>query len=123
MENVMKKVSVIVLFLLLSTSLSLMAQRRMDTKEQIKELKSELKLTDKQADSIKVVLDEMRDTMSKMRDDADGDWSGMREKMRELRDKTTKKIEKYLTEEQVVKYKKLLEEQDKERQKRFGNRR
>ena len=99
------------------------AQPRFDTKEQIKQLKSELNLTNEQADSIKVVLEGMRDSFSKVRDESQGDWSEMREKMRGLRDETNKKIESYLNEDQVVKFRKFNEEREKERQKRFGNRR
>jgi hypothetical protein len=118
----MKKLSFLFLFIVFGFSFTIVAQPRFDIKEQVKELKSELKLTDKQSDSIKVVLEEMRDSMSKMRDESQDDWSGMREKMGALREKTNTQIEKYLNEEQVVKFRKLMEERDKERQKRFGNR-
>lgn len=79
-------------------------------KKTLEDYKTRLKLTDAQfarVDSILTV--QMKETM-KIREEANGDFSAMREKMAPIREKTDKGIEVLLTEEQKPEYKKILEE-------------
>ncbi len=88
----------------------LTAQPRFDIDEQLKVLKSELELSDQQCDSIKVVLEDTKEKMIEMRDDAGEDRRAMRGHMREIIENSQKRIKQYLNDEQKDLYDKYLEQ-------------
>jgi hypothetical protein len=91
---------------------------RMSVEERLKMLTDQLTLTPAQAESVKVIYIAGDSVRTKLFAEHQDDRSAVRESMRKLNDEQDKKIEALLTDEQKVKYLKLLEE----RQKRFAPR-
>ena len=116
----MKKLGILLMFLVLGTTVSLAqnrdGQRNFDPAESAKKQTEELKeLLGLKKDQEKKVYDvnlkagkqmaEMRKSMQ-----AGGDRTGMREKFGEMREKSNKEMKKILTEDQYVKYEKYVTE-------------
>ncbi|MDR1814967.1 MAG: hypothetical protein LBR18_09010 [Tannerella sp.] len=84
--------------------------------QRYEQLKKDLNLTDKQVDSLKVIDQEMRTEMQKLRDSGGGGGQGMSEEGRaafqKLNEKRNERVKKILSEEQ---YKKYLEQQPQRR--------
>jgi len=78
--------------------------------QRYEQLKKDLKLEDKQVDSLKVIDNQFRDEMQKLRENNQGGGEGGfdREAFQKLNDKRNARVKKILTEEQ---YKKYLEQQ------------
>lgn len=101
-------------------SINLFAQMGGNPQERMKatleELKTRLSLTDDQYAKVDSILKDQLAEMTKLRENSGGDFQSIRPAMTELREKTDKKIEALLTEEQKQEYKKLLEERTARRQ-------
>lgn len=78
---------------------------------QVKSMSEQLTLSEAQAGKVKEVLLTYSNKMSDLRKEADGDWTGMREKMGELRTEQNEELKKYLTEEQYTNWEKYQAEQ------------
>lgn len=83
-------------------------QERM--KQQLTTYKERLKLSDEQYKKIETILTEQTAEMQKMRDANTGDMQSMREAFMTMREKTNKKIEALLTDEQKPEWKKIQDE-------------
>lgn len=95
---------------------------RFSVEEQVSDLKEELALTDDQADQITDILKEQRNQMENLRESFDGERGQMRDKFREIREKTNTQIKELLTDEQKEKYDEFVEErQSRMRRPRPGN--
>ena len=77
-------------------------------KQYTETLKTELKLTATQIAPVTSVNLEYAKEFAKLRENAGGDFSSMRESMQKLEEKRTTAFEKILTKEQVDAYKKYL---------------
>ena len=113
------KITSMLLGILFLSAVTLMAQRNFDVKERLNTLKEKLELNEEQVSKIKDVLEETREEMGELFEDRSGDRAEMREKMTEIRKKSNEEIESLLTEDQLKKYRKYMEE---ERKNRRGNR-
>ena len=113
------KITSMLLGILFISSVTILAQRNFDINERLNTLKEKLELNDEQVSKIKVVLEESRDQMQELFENRSGDREGMRDKMREIRKNSNEKIESNLTENQLEKYRKYVED---ERKNRRGNR-
>lgn len=88
-------------------------------------LTQDLSLSDAQAEKVKEVYLKYGKKFSEARQNADGDWSAVRETMTALRVEQNEELKKYLTAEQFEKYEKLEAErraQRGERGRRGGER-
>lgn len=79
-------------------------------KKTLEDYKTRLKLTDEQFGKIDTILTEQMNEQSKLRDSAGDDRQAMMSAFLELREKTNKKIEVLLTDEQKLEWKKIQEE-------------
>ena len=102
-------------FILLS-SLIINAQPRMDMTKRVNHLKERLNLNEEQTVKVKGILAETQKEIEKEREKNQGDRFAMMTKMREITEKSNKKIEELLNEKQKKEFAKLLEEQRKERE-------
>ncbi|MCF8261597.1 MAG: hypothetical protein K9J12_12540 [Melioribacteraceae bacterium] len=109
--------------LILFSFTTIIAQRGIDPKEQLKELNDKLSLTEEQSIKIELIINESVSQISDMRTAANGDRKMMMIKLRILRDETNKKIEVVLTDDQKIKFKELLKERAERRQNNMGQRR
>lgn len=89
-------------------------QERM--KQQLNTYKERLKLTDEQFKKVETILNDQMTEMQKLRDNSGGDMQSMRSAFMEMREKTNKKIEALLTDEQKVEWKKIQDEAAQRRQ-------
>ncbi|QIA08231.1 hypothetical protein [Draconibacterium halophilum] len=116
----MKKLAFLLMVVLLGTTIA-MAQNRGGqrqfnpeemAKRQTERYKTELKMNDTQTEKMEQVLLASYKKMSTMREEMreDVDRTKMREQMTEWRAEQEKEIKKILTDEQFVKYEKLMEE-------------
>ncbi|WP_319480782.1 hypothetical protein [uncultured Draconibacterium sp.] len=116
----MKRLAFLLVVVLIGTTVA-MAQNRGGqrqfnpeemAKRQTEQFKTELKLNDTQAEKMEKVLQKSYKEMSTLREEmrAEEDRTKMREKMTEWRTNQQKEIKKILTDEQFVKYEKLMEE-------------
>ena len=116
----MKRLAFLLVVVLIGTTVA-MAQNRGGqrqfnpeemAKRQTEQFKTELKLNDTQAEKMEKVLQASYKEMSTLREEMRGeeDRTKMREKMTEWRTDQQKEIKKILTDEQFVKYEKLMEE-------------
>ncbi|WP_319502778.1 hypothetical protein [uncultured Draconibacterium sp.] len=116
----MKRLAFLLVVVLIGTTVA-MAQNRGGqrqfnpeemAKRQTEQFKTELKLNDTQAEKMEKVLQASYKEMSTLREEMRGeeDRTKMREKMTEWRTNQQKEIKKILTDEQFVKYEKLMEE-------------
>ncbi|MCX6170362.1 MAG: hypothetical protein NTX65_13525 [Ignavibacteriales bacterium] len=85
-------------------------------KKTLEDYKTRLKLTDVQFGKIDTILTSQMNEMAKLRESAGEDREAMRAGFMELREKTNKKIEALLTDEQKVEWKKIQEEITQRRQ-------
>ncbi|MCB0283433.1 MAG: hypothetical protein KDF60_12695 [Calditrichaeota bacterium] len=83
---------------------------RFSIDDQIKDLKQKLELSDQQADQIRTILEEQRDQFEKLREEAGGDRSQMRERFMQVREETDSKIKDILDDDQKEKYGQIQEE-------------
>jgi len=79
-------------------------------KKSLEDYKTRLKLTDDQFKVFEKTLTDQMAEIAKLRENAGDDREAMRASMMELRDKTNKKLEALLTDEQKVEWKKMQEE-------------
>ena len=109
-----KSVAVLVAVLFLAVSAQSFAQMGGNPQDRLKktleDYKTRLKLTDSQFTKVDSILNAQMKDIMKIREEAGGDFSAMREKMVPVREKTDKEIELLLTDDQKVEYKKMLEE-------------
>ena len=117
----MKKILISMLALLVVYSCSSEDSRRqrLDPGQMAAQLQEKLDLTDIQRDSIKVLIEQNRQQMRKLRQASSGDMSGMREVMMELRAEHDEKVKALLNDEQKEKYEEILEERRQNFQRRF----
>jgi hypothetical protein len=107
----MKKVFVLSLMLCFVMVVSAQQQQRrggmgMMNDETLAELKKELTLTDKQADSIKVIYADYATAMNSQRESIGGDREKMREVMTSLGEKRNQRIKANLSADQFTKFEK-----------------
>jgi len=79
-------------------------------KKTLEDYKTRLKLTDEQYKKIDTILTSQMSEMAKLRESSGGDRQAMMSSFMDLRDKTNKKIEAILTDEQKAEFKKIQEE-------------
>jgi periplasmic protein CpxP/Spy len=112
----MKAKSIIMLVTLILFTMSIQSFAQMGgnpqdrLKKNLEDYKTRLKLTDAQFTKVDSILTSQMNEMTKIREEANGDFSAMREKMTPLREKTDKSVEALLTDEQKVEFKKILDE-------------
>lgn len=116
----MKKLGILLMFLVLGTTVSLAqnrdGQRSFDPEEsakrQTEELKELLGLKKDQEKKVHEVNLKAGKQMAEMRKNmqAAGDREGMREKFGKMREESSKEMKKILTEDQYKKYEKYLED-------------
>lgn len=97
-------------------------QGRMSPEERAAQLKERLDLTDEQTKKVEQIYRESQETISKMRDQFEGDRSQMREQMMKSREELNKKIEDILYEDQINSYREYLEERQQFRRDRRDQR-
>lgn len=99
---------------MLTVTMNSFAQRGGNPQERLKktleDYKTRLKLSDTQFGKIDTILTEQMNAQMKLREKAGDDRETIRASMMELREKTNKKIEALLTDEQKVEWKKIQEE-------------
>ena len=113
--NVFISTLIIVLF---ACSKSEEPRGRFTPEQSVEQLKERLDLSDDQADTIKQILIDSRETFAKLREDFSGDRSEMRESFRAIMDETDRQIKEVLNDEQREKY----EQYRQERRERGGRR-
>jgi protein CpxP len=101
----MKKMMMICLFLVGITAVSYAQGRRMSTEDRVKQLKTDLKLTDDQTAKITAVYDAQTKSIDSLRN-AGGDRSAFRPIMQA----TTDKVKAILTPEQAAAFQKTMDE-------------
>ncbi len=79
-------------------------------KKTLEDYKTKLNLTDVQFGKIDTILTDQMNEQTKLRESAGDDRQAMMSAFMELREKTDKKIEALLTDEQMVEWKKIQEE-------------
>lgn len=87
-------------------------------KKTLEDYKTRLKLTEAQFTKVDSILNAQMKEIMKIREEANGDFSSMREKMAPVREKTDKAVEALLTDEQKPEFKKILEERAQRMQQR-----
>ncbi|NOX17645.1 MAG: hypothetical protein GXO87_05110 [Chlorobi bacterium] len=104
--------NVLLLFAMLITSITIWGQRgeRMTIDEYVKNLTDELELTQSQADSVKMILEDQREDITKLKEQASGDRRQMRSHMPEIIYATDKRIELLLSGKQKEAYRKYVKE-------------
>ena len=108
----MSLLTVIAVALVLPTIAASQGRMRMSVDDRVKQLTDQLTLTKDQADKVKTILTASQNDMQAMRDSLQGDREGMRKAMMEQRTKTNKAIAALLTDDQKVKYEKILKDQE-----------
>ncbi|MFC2084200.1 hypothetical protein ACFLS9_04010 [Bacteroidota bacterium] len=116
----MKKLSgiFILIFLFLISSAYAQGFRR-SVEEQLEDMKEELDLTEEQADSVKIILEETTAKMGELWDSG-LERSSMRDEMRKIFEDRNEKITALLSEEQQERFEEYIEEL---RNRRRGSRR
>jgi protein CpxP len=89
-------------------------RQRMTPEERAQQLQKALDLTDEQTGQVTKIYTEMREELSKLRQESGGDREAMREAIRDFREKTDARINEILTDEQKEKYQTFQQEQRKE---------
>lgn len=89
-------------------------------KKTLEDFKTRLKLTDAQFGKVDTIMTDQMNQQIKLRENAGGDRQAIMSAMMELREKTNKKIEAVLTDEQKIEWKKMLEERAAQRQRPQG---
>ena len=109
-----KAIFTIAVMFLLAMAANSFAQMGGNPQERLKktldDYKTRLKLTDVQFGKIDTILTAQMAEIAKIRESAGEDREAMRASMMELREKTNKKIESLLTDDQKVEWKKMQEE-------------
>ncbi len=115
-----RTVFAIVAMFVLAMSMNSYAQMGGNQQERMKKMledyKTKLKLSEVQFGKIDTILTSQMSEMAKIRESAGEDREAMRAGFMELREKTNKKIEALLTDEQKVDWKKIQEEMAQRRQ-------
>lgn len=101
-------------------AVNIFAQPRFDPKEQLKDLKEKLNLSEDQSKEVETILVDMTEEMKKLREDNTGSREEMFPKMMKIREDANKKIENVLNDDQKKAFKKYLEEREKQRRNGFG---
>jgi Spy/CpxP family protein refolding chaperone len=83
--------------------------------DQLDELTHRLKLTDEQKPQVKAILEDMHAQMKQLRDSSTGTSEDTKGKMRDIHEKAHGRIRAILTEEQKVKFDKIIAEQHQHR--------
>ena len=103
--------------LLILSSVQLEAQRggrdmnpEARAEAQTKQMTEDLALSEAQTAKVSEVNLKYAQKMTKAREDADGDWSSMREVMTKMREEQMTELKTYLSEEQFATYEKLQAE-------------
>jgi len=80
-----------------------------DPGERMERLRETLDLSDDQVDRLREIFDEQREQMRALRQDRDGDREARREAFRSLRDETHERVAGVLSEEQMERYREMVE--------------
>jgi len=80
-----------------------------DPSERMERLRETLDLSDDQVDRLRGIFDEQRERMRALRQDYDGDREARREAFRSLRDETHERVAGVLSEEQMERYREMVE--------------
>lgn len=105
----MKKL--ILMLCLVAGITTLSKAQRMTTEEQVKNMQTQLKLTDDQTAKITTILKAQSTKMDSIRTAANGDRDAMRSGMMALRQASAPKIKAVLTPEQATAYEKMMADQ------------
>ncbi len=81
--------------------------------EQLDEFTHRLKLTDEQKPKVKAILEDMHDQMKQLRESSGGSSEDTKMKMRDIHEKAHARIRETLTDEQKVKFDKMIAEHQK----------
>jgi len=102
--------NVLLLFAMLMISITVLGQRgkRMTIDEYLNNLTDELELTQSQADSVKIILEDQRKDLTRLKEQASSDRRRMRSRMLEIIYVTDKRIESLLSEKQIEAYRKYV---------------
>lgn len=103
-----KPFQIFVLLLLISTVL--FAQPRMNAEKRLELLKERLNLTAEQTTILTELLKKHENTARTLRDESQGDFQSMREKMMKINEELNQKILSLLDDKQKEEYKKIIEE-------------
>jgi len=81
--------------------------------EQMQEFTHRLQLTQEQQPKVKAILEDMHEQMKQLRESSSGSSEDTKAKMRDIHDKAHARIRELLTDEQKVKFDKMIEEHHK----------
>ncbi|MBU1678903.1 MAG: hypothetical protein KJ799_18160 [Bacteroidetes bacterium] len=105
----MKRKIICTIGLIVLLNFTSFAQEMKDQSKFMEDLKTQLKLTPEQEKSVKAIFDSAREERMALRD-GDLDREKRFSKMRDIQEKSNKKIEKALDKKQFEKYLKIMEE-------------
>jgi len=107
---------ILLLMMIFSTTINY-SQPKFDVDEQVQRLSNELDLSEEQADQVAEILAASKEIADKLRGSGQ-DRREMMLQMRDLMETTNKELESLLTDEQVVKFKEIVEKRKEEMSRR-----
>ena len=120
----LKKISFISLLIIIFAATYIYAQPRLGVEEEVERLTKDLELSEEQANQIEQILTDSRKQAAKLRETG-LDRRDMMVQMRDIMDETNDEIESILNDEQVAKFREIVEKRKEEMQRRrppkFGN--
>ncbi len=91
--------------------------------DQVKQLTTELKLSDDQQTQVRSILQDQHDKMQQLRSDQSSSREDRMAKMKQIHQDSTSKIRELLNDDQKKQYETLLQKQQEKRQQRWGGER
>jgi len=113
----LKRILFILLLMITFATTNNYSQPRIDVDEQVQRLSNELELSEEQADQVAEILADSKGKADKLRDSGQ-DRREMMLQMRDLMGAANKEIESILNDEQLVKFREIVEKRKEEMRRR-----